>query len=143
MFVMRSALLTYVLVLAAGGATQAPGNAVPSLDGTWEVASIVVNGQAVDSSGGVLIRISGSGYVQMQQGQVDERGTVIVDRSASPMAIDFVIAEGAAANMTQRGIVEVSGETLRLHLSRPGEATRPADFRPLRDHMLIAAIRKQ
>ena len=140
---MRSAaLVTYVLVLAAGATTQAPNNGVPSVDGNWRITSMIINGQAVGSSGDVSIEFSGTDYAQVQQGRVEERGTFVVDRSAAPMAIDFAIAEGAAANMTQRGIVEISGDTLRLHLSQPGEAIRPADFRPLRDRMLITAIRQ-
>src|SRR5262245_29721593 len=117
MFAMRSALLTYVLVLAAGGATQAPGNAAPSVDGRWQVTSMAMNGQTLTGSDGdLLLEFSGTDYVQLRQGRVDERGTFIVDRSASPMAIDFVIVEGAAANMTQRGIVEIAGDALRLQL---------------------------
>jgi uncharacterized protein (TIGR03067 family) len=102
---------------------------------------MIINGQAV-SSGDVSIEFSGTDYAQIQQGRVEERGTFIVDRSQAPMAIDFVVVEGVAANMMQHGIVEISGDTLRLHLSRPGEVIRPADFRPLRDYMLITAIRQ-
>jgi len=140
---MRSAaLVTYVLVLAAGATTQAPNNGAPSVDGNWRITSMIINGQAVSSSGDLSIEFSGTDYAQVQQGRVEERGTFIVDRSAAPMAIDFAILEGAATNMTQRGIVEISGDTLRLHLSQPGEVIRPADFKPLRDRMLITAIRQ-
>jgi len=87
---------------------------------------MVINGQTLaGSDGDLLLEFSGTDYVQLRQGRVDERGTFMVDRSASPMAIDFVIVEGAAANMTQRGIVEIAGETLRLQLSGPGDAIRP------------------
>lgn len=136
-----NALRVFALLLLLGSSAQAPTKPVPPLDGTWQVTSMVMNGQDLDSSD-VVIRISGNSYVQLQQGRVEERGTLIVDRSASPMAIDFVIVEGVAASMTQRGIVESTGDTLRLHVSQPGGATRPADFRPLRDSMLITAIRK-
>jgi uncharacterized protein (TIGR03067 family) len=73
---------------------------------------------------------------------VDERGTITVDPTANPMTIDFIITEGVAKNTTQRGIVEVTGDTVKFCLNTPGAQARPPGFTPLADHILILAKKR-
>jgi len=131
------------LILAVGAADQGtPSQERAALDGTWLVTSLFLNGVYRGDAAEVAIMITGNAYEQDVNGQVNERGTLRVDPSKKPMTIDFIITEGSAQNTTQLGIVEVSGDTLKLHLNQPGANGRPADFNPLDDHMLIIARKK-
>ena len=138
--------LTFILpiILLFGTATPStvPQERV-TLDGTWLVTSLSLNGQVFGGDGSeLLITIVGDSYEQAVDGNVNERGTIKVDLSKKPIAIDFVITEGFAQTTTQLGIAEMSGRTLKLHLNQPGANGRPVDFNPLADHMLIIATKK-
>ena len=138
----RTALVFLVLTVgAAGQGTQRPERA--ALEGTWIVTSQSLNGRTSDTGGAqIAITITGDRYEQSVDGNVDERGTIKVDPTANPMTIDFIITEGVAQNTTQRGIVEVTGDTVKFCLNTPGALVRPSDFTPLTDHMLILAKKR-
>jgi uncharacterized protein (TIGR03067 family) len=137
-----TAVCFLILVVGASGqATQRPQRV--ALEGTWIVTSQSLNGLTSDSGGAeIAITIAGDHYEQSVDGNVDERGTIKVDSTTNPMTIDFIISEGVAKNTTQRGIVEVTGNTVKFCLNTPGALVRPADFTPLADHMLILAKKK-
>ena len=139
---MRAPIVVGFLVLAVGAAAQGTQRrAQTAVEGTWLVASL--NGRTSDGDGvQIAITITGDRYEQSVNGNVDERGTVKVDPTANPMAIDFIIIEGVARNTTQLGIFEVTGDTVKFCLNTPGAAVRPADFMPLGDHLLIIAKKK-
>ena len=44
------------------------------------------------------------------------------------MAIDLVIQEGTDANKLQLGIIEVTGDKMRLKLAAPATTARPKTF---------------
>jgi uncharacterized protein (TIGR03067 family) len=105
--------------------------------------SLSLNGQVYSGDRAeVTITITGNAYEQSVNGQINERGTIKVDRTKAPMTIDFVITEGSDQNTTQLGIAEVTGDSIRLHLNKPGASVRPPDFNPRADHLLIIAKRK-
>jgi uncharacterized protein (TIGR03067 family) len=115
--------------LAAGVLAQEAKDAKPiaALQGTWVVTSI--NGQsAPEGAPEMTLTFAGDKYHQTLGGEVNERGTIKVDASSKPMAIDLVIAEGPDAGKTQLGIIEVTGDTLRANLDTPGVGSRPTDF---------------
>ena len=137
----QTTILSLLLVLGSSVET-APPQERTALEGTWLVTSLSLNGQ-VYSGGGteIAITIAGNTYEQSVNGQVNERGTITVDPSMIPMRIDFLIIEPAQTT-TQLGIVEITGDTLKLHLNMPGANGRPADFNPLADHFLLIAKKK-
>ena len=117
-----------IVAFTMGGAAQETKPATaPSLDGTWIVTSI--NGEEAPAGSPVVtLTIKGDKYHQALGGEVNERGTIKVDASKKPMTIDLAISEGPDAGKTQLGIVEVTGDTIRLNLDTPGAGRRPADF---------------
>jgi uncharacterized protein (TIGR03067 family) len=133
-----------VLLLAVTAAAQGTYRSQrAALDGTWIVTSQSLNGQTSDTGGAeIAITIAGDRYEQSVDGTVDERGTIKVDPTANPMTVDFIISEGVAKNSTQRGIVEVTANTVKFCLNAPGASVRPADFTPLADYILILAKKK-
>ncbi len=76
--------------------------------------------------------------------QMYSKAKFTVDRSKTPMAIDYYNTEGGNAGKTQLGIYELNGTTLRLCLAAPGQE-RPADFTsaPGDGRILSAWIRAQ
>jgi len=124
-------LHTFVAVMAltagvlAQGAKDTTGAA--ALQGTWQITSL--NSQTMpEGAPSLSLTFTGDTYHQTLGGEVNERGTIKVDASKKPMAIDLVIKEGDDAGKTQLGIIEVTGDTMRASLAAPGDTQRPTDF---------------
>ena len=124
----RTLPLLVMLTLGASlVAQQSPADAAKTLaafQGRWVVATI--NGKSLAGGGGEMaLTITGDSYAQVVDGKVTERGTLKIDTARTPMTIDLTIKEGDDAGKPQVGLVEVSGDTMTLHLSMPGSTTRP------------------
>ena len=136
-------LASIALAAGIGGQTGKPQGkpAAAALQGTWIVASI--NGEAAPSGAPEMtLTFTGDKYEQAMGGQVNERGTIKVDATKKPMAIDLAIGEGSDAGKTQLGIFEVSGDTMKLHLDTPDAGQRPADFTPKEGSFMVVAKKK-
>jgi uncharacterized protein (TIGR03067 family) len=119
------AVITFTTGALAQESKDATGSAV--LQGTWLITSI--NGQTIADQGPPLtLTFTGEKYHQTLGTEVNERGTIKVDATKKPMTIDLVITEGDDAGKTQLGIIEVTGDTIRANLDRPGAGQRPSDF---------------
>ena len=90
----------------------------------------------------MTLTIEGDKYSQAVNGTVNERGSIALDSDKKPMTIDLQITEGEDANKTQRGLVEVTGSTMKLKLAAPGATTRPADFAQTQDSILALLTKK-
>ena len=136
------AISVAIVALTMGSAAQKTKPApAPSLDGIWVVTSI--NGEeAPAGSPELTLTIKGDKYQQTLGGQVNERGTIKVDAAKKPMTIDLAISEGPDAGKAQLGIVEVTGDTIRLNLDAPGAGQRPADFAAKAGFILIVGKKK-
>jgi uncharacterized protein (TIGR03067 family) len=134
---------TMVAALALAASLSAQGTKAPAaLQGTWVVASI--NGQpAPDGSSEMSLTFAGDKYHQTVNGEVNERGTFAVDASKKPMTIDLTITEGADAGTVQLGILEITGDSMRLALDMPGAKQRPGDFTVKEGAIVVAATKKK
>ena len=129
-----------VLAVTAFAQTAVPKDLAP-LQGTWVITSI--NGQELAAGGAsMLLTITGDKYSQTVNGTINERGTIKVDTTKKPTAIDLIITEGDDANKTQLGLVDVSGTALKLKLALPGQTTRPANFDQVDGAILAIATKK-
>jgi uncharacterized protein (TIGR03067 family) len=136
-------LASLALAAGIGGQTGKPEGKPPStaVQGTWVVASI--NGESAPEGGQEMtLTFTGDKYEQSLGGTVNERGTFKVDASKKPMTIDLAIGEGSDAGKSQLGIVEVSGDTMKLHLDSPGAAQRPTDFSSKEGSFMVIAKKK-
>ena len=123
-----SSIALVALLGAAGVSAQdtVPKELVP-LQGTWIITS--ANGQDVSGQGPVAaLTFTGSKYTGTIDGDVNERGTIKLDATKKPATIDLNIVEGDDAGKLQLGVVEITGDTLRMKLSTPGVPTRPTNF---------------
>ena len=117
------------VALAAGVLSQASkdNTGASALQGTWVITS--VNGQSIpEGAPQVTLTVTGDAYHQTSGGNVNERGTIRIDASKMPIAVDFIINTGPAAGKTQLGVIEVSGDTMRASLDIPGAGQRPTGF---------------
>jgi uncharacterized protein (TIGR03067 family) len=134
-------ILSALLVLSAPLRAQQPSvpKELAPLQGRWQLTS--VNGEMVDASTTAVFIVTGEGYLQGENGKVSERGTLRVDPAKKPMTIDFIITAGKYQNMTQLGIFEINGDTIRVQVNQPGAKERPTDF-ALRDGYDLVIAKK-
>jgi uncharacterized protein (TIGR03067 family) len=113
----------------ASVATDAPaspaGDSAAELAGDWVPLSLVREGQALDK--GMLKygrRTATANEVTVKFGpQVVLQAKYAVDRSRTPMTMDYVLADGR----TQHGIWALQGKSLTTCFGAPGQ-TRPGEF---------------
>ena len=122
---MRFAMVALLLVGSAVAQTPATSisKAFTPLQGTWVLTS--PDGQSVMPGAELALVITGDSYSQTVNGESTERGTIKLDSSKKPMAIDLIITEGDDAGKTQLGLIEVTGDTMKGALNVPGGAERP------------------
>src|SRR5206468_3669680 len=118
------ALLTAVLALGLFAADDAAKDGakkdgkkdakkdVDALQGTWQGVSGEGDGQALP--GEVVetyeLTISGDKYTLKVKGQDDEQGTLKLDPSKKPAAIDITVTKGEQQGKSQKGVYQVEGD---------------------------------
>jgi uncharacterized protein (TIGR03067 family) len=115
------------LVLAfAPSAEEAP----KPLQGTWTATKAERDGQAADDVVGHRLSFTGNRFqIQSKDGKPLYAGTVRVDPSATPAAIDFEHTEGALKGKAWQGIYALDGDTLTVCDNAPNlDKGRPAVF---------------
>jgi len=127
-----TAFLLLALGTAARAAPQGKDDAVVRelklLDGTWEVVSIVTDGQEVsrraDTGLYSLTLEKGKFAYKTRDGKVLDDGTFRVDPAAEPKAIDL----SARGGMEVSGIYELKGDELKVCVGkeRPAKLTSEA-----------------
>ena len=115
--VMVTLLLALPIVPAAQGDAK---KELASLQGTWVVLSL--GGKPAPPGFHAALVFSGDKYQGLENGKVNETGTIKLDPSRKPMSIDLLLDTGSSAGKTQLGLAEVAGDTLTLTLANPGAA---------------------
>ncbi|HEX5223000.1 MAG TPA: family 16 glycoside hydrolase [Verrucomicrobiae bacterium] len=115
-------------------------------DGTWEVASMEANGEALssDTYEGLKLTVTGGQYSVDKDGEID-RGTFTVDATKSPKQMDIRPEMGPGAGRTVLAIYEfTSKDAMRVCYAFEEGAARPGDFktRPGTGDILIQYKRK-
>ena len=87
----------------------------------------------------MTVTFTGDKYNQTQGGQVVERGTIKLDASKTPLAIDFMIQEGGDANKTQLGVLQITDDTITCKVNAAGATERPKDFVPADGYFVFLA----
>ena len=115
-----------LLMSVAISAQTAVPKGFENLQGTWVVTA--VPGNPVPAGMHAAFVVTGDKYHGIENGKINERGTITLATTATPMTIDLAITEGTSSGKTQVGIVEVNQDTVRLALAEPGATTRPTGF---------------
>jgi len=105
------------------------GVSVTELEGEWQMLTAVMNGQPLEKKFAAFgKRVTRGDETTVFTGpQILMKVTFTLDRSKSPMAIDYQIVQGQNAGKSQLGIFKLSGSDLRLCFGGPGQP-RPEEF---------------
>jgi uncharacterized protein (TIGR03067 family) len=109
---------------------QLAEEAQKKLQGTWTATKAERDGKAADDVVGNRLSFTGNRFqIQSKDGKPLYAGTVRVDPSAKPAAIDFEHTEGALKGKVWKGIYAVDGDTLTTCDNAPNlDKGRPAAF---------------
>jgi uncharacterized protein (TIGR03067 family) len=100
------------------------------MQGTWTATNAERDGAAADDVVGHRLSFTGHRFqIHSRDGKLLHAGTIRVDPSAKPAAIDFEHTEGALQEKTWKGIYAVDDDTLTICDNAPNlDKTRPAAF---------------
>jgi uncharacterized protein (TIGR03067 family) len=109
---------------------QPAEEAQKKLRGTWTATRAERDGNAADDVVGHRLSFTGSRFqIQSKDGKLLYAGTVRLDESAKPAAIDFEHTEGALKGKAWKGIYALDGDTLTICDNAPNlDKGRPAAF---------------
>jgi uncharacterized protein (TIGR03067 family) len=113
---------------------QPAEDAQRKLQGVWTAIQAERDGKAADDVVGNRLSFTGNRFqIQSRDGKPLYSGTVRLDPSAKPAAIDFAHAEGALKGKAWQGIYTLDGETLKVCDNAPNlDKGRPAAFEATR-----------
>ena len=109
---------------------QRAEEAPKELQGTWTATKAERDGKAADDVVGHRLSLTGNRFqIQSKDGKPLYAGTVRVDPSAKPAAIDFEHTEGDLKGKVWKGIYALDGDTLTTCDNGPNpDKGRPTAF---------------
>ena len=122
------------MILAMSVATLCRGddtkkNDAESIDGTWLPSAAELSGEKFPDEVLKTIKlVVGDEKYTVTVGEGVDKGTVKLDPSAKPKALDITGTEGPNKGKTMLAIYDRSGDTLRVCYDLSGTA-RPGDFK--------------
>ncbi len=128
----RRSILLLVLLFAAGAEEPKNNDAARDLkrmEGDWAAVSMEVDGVKVpDEDAMAYFRsVKGDQYTVSRYRKVLGKGTIRLDATKKPRAIDALPAGASGEGKSLLGIYEFDGNKLKLCFARPGSA-RPTEF---------------
>ena len=124
--------LIWVIWLLIFGPALLPAFAQPAddakrLQGAWTATGAERDGKAAEDLLGHQLSFAGNRFqIRSKDGNALHAGTVRVDASANPPAIDFVHTEGDLKGKAWKGIYALDGDTLKICDNAPNlEKGRP------------------
>ena len=121
--------LLSAILLAGCASVQSDTTRDAKLVGEWNCVSATVDGRALpaDTVKALRLAITETRYITEKGNETLFDSTYRVDRTKSPAQIFMLGNEGALAGKEAHGIYEISGETLRICYTMPGDPA-PTDF---------------
>ena len=109
---------------------QSTDEAQKKLVGVWTATQAERDGKVADEVVGNRLSFTGNRFqIQSKDGKLFYAGTVRVDPSAKPAAIDFEHTEGALKGKAWKGIYALSGDRLTICDNAPNpDKGRPSAF---------------
>jgi uncharacterized protein (TIGR03067 family) len=100
------------------------------LHGTWAATQAERDGKPADDVVGHRLSFTGNRFqIKSKDGKSLYAGTIRVDPSAKPAAIDFAHTQGALKGRAWKGIYTLDGDTLTICDNAPNlDKGRPAEF---------------
>jgi len=132
--------LVLLLTVAAQGGDAKDGK---SMDGTWLASAAELGGKMFPDEirKSIKMVLKGNKYV-VTVGQAPDQGTVKLDPSAKPKAMDITGTDGPNKGKTFLCIYEFDGDTLRVCYDLSGKS-RPTEFKTKEDTQLFLVTYKR
>ena len=128
------------VLLAADDTNKDAKKDLDKLQGTW--LQLRPGTQSDEAKEAPHMTIKGNEYTYAgEMGQ--EKGTMTLDPSKDPKAIDIKITEGEDKDKTQLGIYEIDGDTFRLCVAQPGSKERPKAFEDSEGESTLFAFKRE
>jgi uncharacterized protein (TIGR03067 family) len=115
------------------------------LQGPWSIASITVNGRAVEDPQiiGSRFVVDGERY-KVTLGEQVVNATFKLDPAGTRKAIDITYRDEAAESRTFKGIYKLEGETLTICRPTRPEGERPTGFAaPVNSGLIVMALKRE
>ncbi|MDW8265371.1 MAG: TIGR03067 domain-containing protein [Gemmataceae bacterium] len=127
-------------LMAAPGLKE-PKDELKHFEGDWTFESWQQSGEQLPED---LLKtaswtVKGDRYTFELAGDREE-GTIKLDPSRKPAALELKITEGKDKGKTQVGIYKFDGDKIIICLAQPGEKERPADFATTEDDDNILVV---
>ena len=109
---------------------EAVAKELQAFKGTWRMSSKEVDGKKLSEEEikDVIATNDGSGKFSVRRGdKALGEGTVKLDPTKKPKAIDVTFTEGERKGKTVLGIYEIDSDAFRVCVANPGDE-RPAEF---------------
>jgi len=127
---LRKLGVAFVLVVAGSlAAWGAEGTDREAMQGTWRPAAAELAGSKFPEEvrKSITLVVEGDRYM-VTAGATADKGTIKLDPSAKPKALDITGTDGPNKGKTFLAIYELDGDTLRICYDLSGKS-RPAEFK--------------
>jgi uncharacterized protein (TIGR03067 family) len=128
---LKGLLAVAVGIVAVGvlGARDAAGDELKKLEGIWKIESLQDSGKEAsrEETQRITLEIKGTTLSARAGDRSAGKGTVKLDPSKTPKAIDLTPEEGPEKGKTGLGIYQLEGDTLKICIAEPGKE-RPKEF---------------
>jgi uncharacterized protein (TIGR03067 family) len=119
-----------VLVATTAAADKADAD-LEKLQGSWNIASIEIDGKAIPApeGGGTFVFAKGKKLVMKEKGKADKEGTYKMSADKTPKQLDLVGPGKDKKTEVMETIYQIDGDTLKLAFSAKGpKGKRPTAF---------------
>lgn len=99
------------------------------LEGTWELVSMERDGKELKLLMDARTIITGDRFVFKVGDVVDSSGTMKLNPTRKPKAVDIIYNEGRTKGKTYKGIYEINGDMAKVCRPRSPDADRPIEFK--------------
>ena len=127
MYIARLVKFLALTMCVAASAAEKPDSDKEKIKGSWQFVSSTEGGQETKLPSGMTVVITDSLLTTRRPGQDLVGGKYMLDPTQKPRQIDLSIEETRGHPIVQKGIYDLQGDTLRIHLAVAGQP-RPTDF---------------
>jgi uncharacterized protein (TIGR03067 family) len=111
--------------------------------GTWVDIYAEKAGKKQEDVGDHEVKFDGETFSVADHGQVQEKGTIKLDPSKKPKAIDLRIRDRNDEEKTVLGIYTWDGKNLKLCWGEPGGENRPTEFTTTLQGGFLVVVKRQ
>jgi uncharacterized protein (TIGR03067 family) len=137
----RLALLVLAVLVVgvpvSGRQTEKPEGDLAKMQGIWSVVSVSEDGRPFPKPEEFKFQFKDNKILILSKGVTDREMTCTLDPSKSPREINLSRTVDGQVE-TAQGIYEMSGDSFKMCLIKPGQGARPKEFKsPNKDILLL------